>query len=401
MHLTEPVTYKSFFEPSFLNESHIKAALNSAILHQAKENFRIWVERSENSNFSDIVIQTPLFENESIEEWTKRIFKENKFCLLFSQVEQFNDDLAVLASQFLKPLFEKRGITLGGTSLTVFLGNYGFTPSGVHQDQDENCIFHFHLGPGYKELMTWDPHEFEKLTGSKEAYFETEKILPHAKVFGLYPNDFLFLPTKYYHIGKTDQFSVDFVVVLSDCSNIKLTEDIFNNLMAEGLARNKKTYKLDLVDMEESITTMTRNMMNHLCINPEKRQDSFENVIKSQMEDRYLSMLSNFNFSYPPRLNQKSTHDLKSRSIKIKEPFKIYYKKIENNKMAVFFRGRELVAPHYPFIVQLIDHINISSTLNVEDVTKQFATNDQDKKIILSFLSQAIEHHAIKLIVAK
>lgn len=394
--LTLPIVYQNFFENSFLNENLVKEAMNSAIKHKAKENFKIWIKNHECFQTQNKIINRSIDTHESIEQWTQEIFKE-KFCILFSRAEQFNDDLAKKLGFFLQPIYEQRGITLGGASITIFLGNYGFTPSGVHQDQDENCIFHFHLGPHSKELLTWHPDQFIELTGSKEPYFEPEKLLPYATTHRLNPGDFLSLPPKHYHIGRTEQFSIDIVVVLSDRTNISLTQDIFNNLISEGFARNTQFYKLDPFHINDSSQQIADNMIDHLCINHKMRSESFEEVIKGRIENQFLTLKSNLNWSYPPLLKPFSSIDLKDKSIQIANPFKIYYQLNKNNKMSVFLRGREIIANQYTYITKVIDQLNLSEKLKILDLTQEFASNDSEYEIIISFLSQALEHRAIDL----
>ena len=394
--LSTPIVYQNFFSPSFLNENHVKAALNCAIKEKAKENFKIWVNQHETHLVQNKILTTEISPDQSIEQWTQTIFQD-RFCILFSQVEQFNDDMAKELAFFLQPIYQRRGITLGGASITVFLGNYGFTPSGVHQDQDENCIFHFHLGPGYKELFTWEPEKFIELTGSKDPYFSPLQILPAATSHRLHPGDFLCLPPKNYHIGRTDQFSVDVVVVLSDRSNISFTQDIFSNLTAEGFARQKQIYKLQPVNTESKSHTVAHQIIDHLCINQESRIQSFEDVMKSQIEDRYLTLQSNLNWSYPPLMYSPPTIDLKEKSVEIKNPFKIYYRLNKKNKMSLFLRGRELITNYNALIIQVIDKLNYCGKIAISELSNQFAKNDSDKIILHSFLIEATQHRAINV----
>lgn len=392
--LNEPVLYQNFFDDEFINVEAVKSAINAAISCHAKENFRVWINRYEQYRGTNIT-DTPIFDDESLEQWCQRVFKNEKFCVVFSQAEQFNDAITTNVGMFLQPLFDRLGMTLGGCSLSFFLGNYGFTPAGVHQDQDENCIFQFHLGPGHKEMMIWDPEEFEKITGSKDAYFEPEKILSHAKVFALNPYDFLSLPPKYYHIGKTDQFSLGLSVVLSDITNIKLTQTIFENLTSEGLARKNQFYTLDRVKMNKDIPTLVSDTFNHVCLSDKSKILPFESIIKSQIEDLYLSMLSNLGWSFPPLLDSKTPEELTGKKVRIKHPFKIHYKHAEEDSMAIFLRGRELIAKYNQMIILLIDELNTSLPLETDELIVKFAKNDFDKRLILSFLSKTIEHKAV------
>jgi len=396
--LAQPICYNNFFDSTFLQENDIKNALNIAIKQKAKEYFRVWIDKNERNDMPIKIIHTPINEDESLELWTKRIFDNQKFCIFFNRAEQFNDSLTTNIANILKPLYESCGMAMGGTSMVFFIGNYGYTPSGMHQDPEDNTIFHFHLGPGTKKMFTMEPSKFNSITNSKDTLYDFEKILKHADCFILKSNSFLSMPAEYYHIGYTEDFSIGVGVVLTDATNIQITQDIFKNFGYEGISRVKKVYKLDSVKLDMSLDLFTSNAFNQLSLNQKNKAKTFEEIVKSQIEDRHLRMLSNLAWSFPPLFKESSNYELNGLKIQLKIPYKIYYKRVDLETMSIFMRGRELVAKYNEILEHLIDKINLGNKLLISELIQPYS-EVVNKKLALSFISQSIEHSAVNLMV--
>lgn len=398
--LNEPIVYKNFFDDGFLNHEDVKAAINTAIKSTAKENFRVWVNKNEDYDAASTIINTPINVEETLEQWTNRVFEKRKFCIVFSQAGQFHDEVAIKAGEFLHRIFQRLGMSFGGCSISFFIGNYGFTPAGVHLDSNESNIFHFHLGPGFKELFIWDTEVFKSLTGSTDAYHQPEKILDHARAFGLHTNDFLSLPPKYYHIGRTEDFSVDMALVISDCTNIKLTKEIFKTLTLEGVTSCDAMYKLKNANINHEDSSLMSDFNAHICVNERNNDKSFKDVIASQIESYYLTMLSNMGWSSPPMLaSRQDAERIFDKKVQIMVPFKIHYKIIDAEKMTLYMRGRILVSKYHSEIIRIIDKLNTAEICNVTDLLQEYFDNSaENKRLLVSFLARVAEHKAISIL---
>lgn len=396
--LTEPVCYDNFFNNEFLNEEDVKIAINKALDKKAKERFRIWIDKNQrNDLFSKMIIES-IHDNDSLEQWSEKIFGKEKFCIFFNNAEQFNDQLATKIAKSLLPIFQKKGITLGGISMVLLIGNYGFTPSGLHQDPDENCVFHFHLGPGTKNLYTLSPDKFKNVTCSDKTCFELEKILEHARCFELKRNSFFSLPPLHYHIGRTEQFSIGIAIVISDLTNVQLAQEIFKNFGLDGSNRSKNVYKLKNYEFGTAPEMMVSEATSHICISEKHKKKTFEEIINLRIKDYYLKMLSNLGWSSPPLFIQGQEKDLKQRKIKLIEPYKIYYNINDLDTISIFMRGRELVAKYKNNLPSLIEVINSGQILDVSTLISKYVIADDPKDLTLTFISQAIEHSAIEFV---
>jgi hypothetical protein len=85
------------------------------------------------------------------------------------------------------------------------MGNYGYTPFGVHDDTDQSLLWH--LGPAPKTAYVWPRERYIELTGGTLAMVDYEALLPHANRYELQPGDLLFIPMGDFHILDTRAFS--------------------------------------------------------------------------------------------------------------------------------------------------------------------------------------------------
>ena len=108
--------------------------------------------------------QNPPKENEDIIDYCKRIF-DKRFGIIMNNNEAFSEQLATRVLKMMSPLFEIAGIPPLGNEITVFIGNYRWTPLGIHKDHTGENVLHFHLGPGRKQMYIWEDETYEKIVG--------------------------------------------------------------------------------------------------------------------------------------------------------------------------------------------------------------------------------------------
>jgi hypothetical protein len=106
----------------------------------------------------------------------------------------------------LEPLFRALGkAPQCGADFYSFLGNYGYTPFGVHDDTDHSLLWH--LGPAPKTAYIWPRTTYIHLTHGTLATTEYKELLPYASRFDLKAGDLLFIPQGDFHILETQDFS--------------------------------------------------------------------------------------------------------------------------------------------------------------------------------------------------
>lgn len=397
--LSKPISYEEAFDSYALNESLIKKVINKIIKNKVKECFKIWRNGKECGSTVNSIIDSDSSISTDIMTWFNNFFKNDKGCIFIGGAEQFDDELPVKFNDFLNPLLARHGVTFGGYTITLILGNYGYTPVGIHKDHTENCIFHFNLGPGSKRIYTWSDDQYNKLIDANGVYLDAESVIPIANEFQLDRNGFYFMPATEYHIAKADSFSVDVVVVISDRTNIRYTNDVITNFIDNCIASSENTVELERFDSQAPIEDIINKGIKGICIAERLKKLTLEDIIKTQIESNYLAMLSNKFWSLPPyREIGKFNQTTEWKRIHINVPFQIYFKISNDEKMAIYMRGRELVVNYHSGIVSLINILNASNDISNAEIEALCVAQKLSVNTVKTFIAFAIDCRALKIV---
>ena len=120
----------------------------------------------------------------------------------------------------IEPLCDLIGIPPLGYEITTFIGNYGWTPLGIHKDVRGENVIHFHLGPGRKQMYIWQDDKYEELVG-KNVFNNTniEPILDKAEEFDFGPRDIYYMPWFENHVGYTEDLSIGVTLWFKSVNN--------------------------------------------------------------------------------------------------------------------------------------------------------------------------------------
>ncbi|EGU57562.1 hypothetical protein VINI7043_07100 [Vibrio nigripulchritudo ATCC 27043] len=320
---------------------------------------------------------TALFDNEirtcsvdsysSLEEWGSSIFKGNKYGVVFNRCEKWNDELTCKIATVIKDIYKNVILDDVKFEITLFIGNYGWTPFGVHIDDKNSSVIHFHLGPGSKKMFTWKQDNFIKLTGSNRSFFEPEKILKDADSVCINSNDIFILPPNKYHIGYTPEFSVAIAVAVIDDNTKK---------------RNANALKWAI----SNESWVTKNIEKRIVLNE---------FIKKSYKSFDLAKKSNFCFQDPPRMLDIQSKNIEHHSkLVLCKPFKIYLNKIDKNKIEIYFRGRSITVNHSKEVENMIKIINRGYPFSIINLFEELC---KEKESIVDILKVLLSGRAIKI----
>jgi len=181
---------------------------NRLTMKDIDNGFRVYIDGIEQEDdYLNNLCSTPPREEENITTYTNRIF-EKKFGLIINGGERHSDLISNNIISAIQPLLELKGMPPLGLEITIFIGNYGWTPLGIHQDHRGENVIHFHLGPGNKKMYIWDEDKYKELSGNKQNNTNIFPILPYAKEFDFGAGDIYYMPWNLFHIGRTDELSV-------------------------------------------------------------------------------------------------------------------------------------------------------------------------------------------------
>lgn len=194
-------------------ESRLKVVLNTFLtLGELNKGIKVYVDKQLRNDYPMKMAEQKPTKKESLQDWCHSIFGEEKFGVVFNSLESYDNKLVERMCKIIHPLLEKAGMPLGGLSFLFFMGNYGFTPFGIHKEAKGEEGFLFHMGPNNKTFYTWDIEEYNAIEHNTEVFHNVEDMLPMAKSYELSPKSVMFIPNHLYHIANTEEFSFSVVM---------------------------------------------------------------------------------------------------------------------------------------------------------------------------------------------
>lgn len=363
--------------------------------------FRVYIKGEEQDiNYISKLFDAPPTEKETLESYAERVFEKQKFGMIINRTEKFSEKVSQNILLKLQPLLDKVGIPLTGLEMTLFVGNYGWTPLGIHIDIKGENIMHFHLGPGPKIMYNWEEDTYKGLTGKKENNTDIEPLLPYSDAYPFETGDFYFMPWNKYHIGFSDELSIGFIVGFNNPTRKGFTSAILNSISQQYLNDNKQILSPDKnVEVEDSFNAI-ESVIN---LDENLRHLSFMDLMKYLHKEFKLAILSNGGWAnIPITLNDKIKYDvdnyevLENKKIITSYPFKTYYEKI-GDELVMFVRGYKVKIKYHDELPGIIDKLNRNKE---EEVTDLLSTLTQDWPVEagLYFLSLLYDKRAINII---
>ena len=313
-------------------------------------NFRVYINGVQASN-DRIITNLPL-EEEDMDRWRNRVFGEEKFSIIINQCEQLSVHLSAYLGTCVEHLRDLAGIPLLGYNLTIFMGNYGFTPLGVHHDGTGNNVLHFHVGPGDKVMYNWD----EQLYTPEVAALPLDKQLALAEEFRFSAGDLYFMPWNKYHIGNTEDFSIGFTLWFNNPTRAsymkKLTDDVLVGLIDDG-----ETVIQPLTGNTGSRESAFFEAACQLKDGAQTR--GFDSLLFDEHRRTMARLSSSGYWNSKSRINEDLalTKEDVSREIQVIEPYRIVYFRREDN-LYIYGRGHEQVFDFCDALVGAINKIN-------------------------------------------
>lgn len=239
-----------FIQPAMvsgiLKDSHVNdyTALIKQVLiaFSTKQNpfngLKVFIGGQQSNAHNSLVIDSPPKIDEDLQDWAARVFKGEPFGLIMNFLEDYSNDLIQTAAVEFEPILQKFGQPLGGFSLLFFMGDYGYTPFGVHKGSPGEDGILFHLGPCEKVFYLWDTDEYNSLTNYAPYYKDVEKILFAAQKHVLKPGDCISFPADVFHLAHTPSFSVSMVLDFRKPSKNRLKKVLLEKVELNDLESN-------------------------------------------------------------------------------------------------------------------------------------------------------------------
>lgn len=382
--------------------------LRNRILAEDKNGLRIYFpekdKRKEFDEFIDTFFKSPPKTNEDIKTYSNRIFKE-KFGMIINFYERHSNYISNEIREVIDPLFKNIGIPATGIDITVFIGNYGWTPLGIHQDHIGENVMHFHLGPAPKTMYTWDEDEYKKLTNTKHNNFEIKPLLKYAEKYDFSAGDVYFMPWNKFHIGKTDELSVGVTLWFNNPTKVRYFDKIMNTFYTSYVDDNN-----DVLLPFDDYLNSEKPFETFLSIIKNKEKNNFLNLTVKDFfsflfEEYRLSLISNGGWQATPlsqkdlkKYNMDEYHFLEEAKVVSNPHFNILYNiDKQNNTISAFVRGSKISIKHDKEIIRIIEQLNTHQVISVQEMLAK-SNGNWPKEASLYFLSMVYDKRGFELV---
>lgn len=386
-HLTQATSIHEVFTQDDIDfvESRLKNALNTFLTRgELNKGIKVYVDKQLRHDYPKKMAEQKPSGNESLEVWCRSIFGDEKFGVIFNSLESYDNKLVERMCEIVHPLLEKAGLPLGGLSFLFFMGNYGFTPFGIHKEAKGEEGFLFHMGPSNKTFYTWDIDEYNVIEHNTEVFHNVDEMLPMAKPYDLSPTSVMFIPNHLYHIANTEEFS--FSVVMD---YINPSREAIENMIAEKISSELKDVpkNKDYFDPVEWNQELDWNRM----LNSASWEDKYKRTLQ-----RYYSRLQSNHGILLPAISEVGNYILNENfSIKGKSLFPLIEYVDQNQQRYVLVRGREVPVKPNSHLSQVLTDLNDGKPFTFEEL-KSILLEDWDVSNSYGFVSDLLEFDAIE-----
>ena len=383
----EPFHQPKAFGSDLFEESDVLNILRAMSRANRQEvNLRVYIDSGLRHDYEILVLQNPPLAEESLEAWYKRIFSSNRFCIAINNAEKYFDTLTRRCALIYKSYLLEHPMPAGGVDMGIFMGNYEWTPFGVHHDGDGVSILHFHAGPNAKTLYMWANDRFRELTGSTDSYFSPGDIIEDAVAYELHKCSFFFMP-EMYHIGRNNGFSVDLTLGVSKLNASELISRSLSQAIRYFAAASAKDLKYS--DIEEIASAP---IVNNAFLAMNTSEWALNAIL-----DYKLSLLSNCAFETPP-LPLKELDPIRDNTVlQSTMPFKIYLRDSADGKQTIFARKNRISVAKNSALYQFVTELNSGKSFTMHELETSALCQDWSPKSIRAFFKSLLHLRALEI----
>ena len=362
--------------------------------------FRLYINDRElsDSEIRKLIRNNKLNDSESIESYCTRVFGK-QHGVITNYGEKHSEILAENILRTIQPLFDIIGIPPWGLELTTFIGNYGWTPLGIHTDNRGENVLHYHLGPGKKKMYVWDEEVYKKEGKGISNNKNIKPLLKYADKFEFGEGDLYYMPWNKHHIGYSGDFSVGVTLWFNNPTRYDFSKLMIETIQNLFLKNDQSIIESQLDYLNNENTFL--DFINTLNIDNNTLEAPLEDFLKHTYNEYKKCLLSNGGWQNIPLSYHKkidSTKDyfpnLEFKKIISNQLFNINYEK-DGNRLITYVRGTRLSFKYFSELVGIIDTINQNEFIEVNSLIDEF--DSLPKEVILYFLKVLINNKGIKV----
>jgi hypothetical protein len=387
-HLTKPAHVKALISTE--NSAEIKQLMLTVIRNFLKKGevhvgLKTYINKELRNDMTEKMLSQSPTDDDTLESWSQKIFEEEKFGMIFNFLEEYSNTFSEKAATIVHPLLKLAGLPLQGLSFLFFMGNYGFTPFGIHKENIGEEGILFHLGPGKKLFYMWDDPKYNAITHNTQVFHNIEEMLPKAQCYELEPGDAIYIPHQVYHVANTEEFSVSFVM-----DYINPPMDTFENELIELTAaeqlNTQRTYQVPL-QMDSS-----RSSWNALL-----NSESIHKKVEIALQRKILALQSNGGIARKSKIIDQFQFPNQSFSIQGKTIFPLLVdEQSDDDDVVIFARGHRIHKKKHPKLLELIKKMNDQELVSINEI-KELLEPDWDMIEIYGFIGELLSTETVHL----
>lgn len=383
--LTKPASVKQILLKKDIDE--IKILITDVLIQFLKKQdlhigLKTYINKELRNDLIDKMVSNPPKLDESLKNWSSQIFGKEKFGIILIGLEQYSNAFAEKAAKVVRPLLEIAGLPLDGLSFLFFMGNYGFTPFGVHKDATGEDGVLFHLGPANKQFYTWDDPKYNSIEHHSKVFHNVEEMQKEGEKYELEPGDAMFIPHYVYHVANTPEFSLSFVL-----DYINPPKDRFENeLIKEAAEENLTHHKTFENPVNLNAASVSLKKIIDLESIKAKMEITLSRKITRLKSNGGIRRKSNkVNVTFPNTEN----FALKSKSI-----FPLYLEEIDKERILLYARGHTIHLKQNSKLSQLIHQLNNGEVLPLKNIQEKLIPY-WDLQDVFGFIQELLNVEAI------
>lgn len=253
-----------------------------------------------------------------------------RFCMTLNGLTKWSSNLdRFVCAELIEPLFQLSGWRGRGVDTYSFIGNYGFTPFGIHDDNDHSLLIH--LGPAPKSVWIIPRDKYLAHHGNSTSAFNYAKYEGIATRYVLQAGDVVFIPMGDFHVFCTDDFSVTLGVTFFPSNPASRIRDALEEalLLAEGQQYEPASISTSL-PVALQFVELRRESNGHITTLPTLCEISFDDL-----------------------------------DVLIRPPHHRLLLHEHGRNLTIFARGRDLSVKANPALRRLVEQINLLQSTSV------------------------------------
>ena len=359
----------------------LQGFLNKEELHMG---LKVYIDHKLRNDMIEEMAANPPTLDCDLEEWSEQIFGDQKFGMVLIGLEQYSNAFAEKAATTVHPLLEMAGLPLHGLSFLFFMGNYGFTPFGIHKEATGEDGILFHLGPGNKQFYTWDDPKYNAIEHNSEVFHNISEMLPKGEVYALAPGDAMFIPHYVYHVANTPEFSLSFVLDYINPPKDRFENELIKETSEEAL--HTQTEYTNPITLDTSFQELS-SVIDY---------QSIQQKIAISFARKIMRLKSNGGIRRKSNMIRTVIPPTENFSIKGKKAFPIYLDEQDPKETLLFARGHRLMVKKHPMLSQLIEQLNKGSAISIAMIRQQMEP-EWDLIEVLGFVQELLSIEAVLL----